>query len=135
MQKALRIIAMVILLITAANAFVAGCLFIIHPSGNALGMHTTMLKHSPFNNYLIPGIILLAVNGILPLLITGLSLFKWRHYPLAILLQGILLGGWIVVQVIMLRTINVLQITIFLFALSLFIIGLLLLLKGKHKSA
>ncbi|NQU80831.1 MAG: hypothetical protein HQ543_04880 [Bacteroidetes bacterium] len=41
----------------------------LDPSGELLQMPVTILENSPFNNFLIPGLILFTVFGVLPALI------------------------------------------------------------------
>jgi hypothetical protein len=53
-----------LLLFNGFGAFYGGISFIIEPSGSLLKMSDSFLENSPFNSYLIPGIVLLCVNGI-----------------------------------------------------------------------
>jgi len=48
------------------GAFYGGIILIISPDGSLFGMPLDLLKNSPFKNYFIPGVILLATFGILP---------------------------------------------------------------------
>jgi hypothetical protein len=48
------------------GAFYGGIIFIIKPDGSVFGMPSDLLKNSPFENFLIPGIILLVTFGISP---------------------------------------------------------------------
>jgi hypothetical protein len=65
-QKTFRIIAIILLFIVALNALAAGYSFITDPSGNGLGSTTSYIRKSaPFKNFLIPGIFLFIINGIL----------------------------------------------------------------------
>lgn len=89
-------------------------------------MTLSLLEHSPFTNYLIPGIILLIANGIMSFAVIGLILFKAKIYPLGIIAEGCILFGWISIQVIMLRTIAGLHIALWTVALLLIASGLLL---------
>ncbi|MBL7882921.1 MAG: hypothetical protein JNL69_02555, partial [Bacteroidia bacterium] len=65
MIRILKIISISLLVLTAINAAVAGVLFIIDPSGQKMGMSISYIKDSPFKSFLIPGIVLLIVNGLL----------------------------------------------------------------------
>jgi hypothetical protein len=118
-----RIISIVLLSFTGANALVAGFLFMLDPSGQKIGMTTNYLAHSPFSTYLIPGITLFVVIGLLNILIAFLCLKKYKHYPLLIIIQGVLLLGWIILQVFWVRDFNALH-------LIMLFIGLLLLVSG-----
>jgi len=103
-MKALRISTIIILLIVAVNALLAGYSMITDSSGTRLQMPVSWLQHSPFSTYLIPGIILFITNGVLNLVAAVFTIFQWKNYPALIVWQGIILIGWIVIQVIMLQT-------------------------------
>lgn len=51
------------------GAIGGGGVLIISPSGKLIGMPLSMLSHSPFTNFLIPGIILFFVLGLFPMVI------------------------------------------------------------------
>ncbi|MGO9480326.1 MAG: hypothetical protein ACLP05_00900 [Candidatus Kryptoniota bacterium] len=46
------------------GALCGGAAFIIDPGGKLIGMHFNFLTNSPFNNFLLPDIILLLVLGV-----------------------------------------------------------------------
>jgi len=126
-KRYLRFTSISLLILTAINATVAGVLFIIDPSGHKMGMSVSYLKDSQFNSYLIPGIILLIVNGLLNF-IAAFFVFKKKPFAsLLVIIQGILLCGWIVIQVIMVRDISLLHIIMFTIGTILTISGFLLL--------
>lgn len=121
-MKILRIIAILLLSFNSIGAIFGGWSFINDPSGGDLKIPITYLDHSPFTNFLIPGIILLpsmAYSVYSP----WYGLFKWKKYAWLIIFQGVLLIGWIIVQMILLREIYYLQ---FIFGG----IGVVLLLIG-----
>lgn len=66
-------------------------------------MPLSMLEHSPFHSYLIPGILLLLGNGLLSLLVLLLTLHRIRHYGWWIVLQGSVLATWILAEFALLR--------------------------------
>jgi hypothetical protein len=66
-------------------------------------MPLSYLEHSPFRSYLIPGIVLLLVNGCLSIATTILLLLKHARAPWLVMAQGVLLSGWILVQMALLR--------------------------------
>jgi hypothetical protein len=66
-------------------------------------MPLSLLRHSPFHTFLIPGIILLLANGVLSLLVLYATARRWPPYPWGVVLQGCILTGWIVVEVVLLR--------------------------------
>jgi len=57
-------------ILLGVGAVFGGLVLIIDPSGGILKMPMTLLEYSPFNNFLIPGIILFTVLGIVPLIIS-----------------------------------------------------------------
>ncbi|MEO2206617.1 hypothetical protein ABGV42_23160 [Paenibacillus pabuli] len=61
------------------GAIVGGGGLIIDPSGSLLHMPNSLLEHSPFGNFLFPGIILLLVLGIMPIVI-AISLIAHSHW-------------------------------------------------------
>lgn len=109
-MKNIRILAIVFLFIVAVNALLAGYSFIVEPDGSGLGIPLSMLRHSPFADFFVPGLVLFFVNGVLNLFAAGVVIWnKWPARYLLLALQGILLTGWIAVQVLMLREFNFLH--------------------------
>ncbi len=120
--KLTKVIVIVFLFLTSINALISGFLFIIDPSGNLMGMTTEYLKTSPFTSFLIPGIVLFTVNGVLNL-VAAITLIKNKAYAsLLTIFQGIILIGWIIIQVLMVKDINMLHISMFVFGV-LFVFG------------
>lgn len=60
----------VLLTLLGAGAVFGGGILIISPSGRLMGMPLSMLDHSPFHNFLIPGVILFLVLGLFPIALT-----------------------------------------------------------------
>jgi hypothetical protein len=64
----------------AISGLAGGALLVLDASGNLLGLPVSVLEGSPFKDFLAPGLILLAVLGVFPL-ITCYALWakpKWR---------------------------------------------------------
>lgn len=59
------------------GAVFGGLVLVIDPSGGLVKMPITLLKNSPFNNFLIPGTVLLVILGIFPLIISYALITKW----------------------------------------------------------
>lgn len=83
------------------------------PSGESIQMPISLLDKTPFNNFLIPGLFLLTVLGVLPAVL-GYALIaepKWKlpdklniynnfHYLWSFSLYlGLILVSWIIIQV------------------------------------
>lgn len=135
MKKILRLTVISLLIITAINAVVAGFLFITDPSGRKLGMSVEYLNFSPFNSYLIPGIVLLVVNGLLNFAAAYAVIKNKAYSSVFVIIQGILLGGWILIQVIMVRDVSILHIIMFSVGLVFTLSGLLLWRMSKENPA
>jgi hypothetical protein len=134
LKRYLRFTSISLLLLTAINATVAGVLFIIDPSGHKMGMSVSYIKNSSFNSYLIPGIVLLTVNGLLNF-IAAYFVFKKKPFAsLLVIIQGMLLSGWIVIQVILVKDISLLHIIMFIIGTILTMSGFLLF-KSIRKDA
>jgi hypothetical protein len=102
-MKVLRGIAIAILGFLGVSAMVGAIPLILDPTGRMLSMPLSLLEHSPFHNYLIPGIILLMANGFLSLWVLYISARRRQGYGWWVAFQGCVIAGWIVVEMIMLR--------------------------------
>ena len=128
--RKLKTASIILLFFTGVNAIIAGTLFMIDPTGSKMGMSTTYLSNAPFANFLIPGITLFVVNGLMNVLTAILTLKNFKRFPSLILLQGLLLSGWIIIQVIWVRDFNGLHFTMLFIGLVLMVMGMLL--KQAH---
>ncbi|MBP6731156.1 MAG: hypothetical protein KA149_03800 [Chitinophagales bacterium] len=127
----LKLAAALLLLFNSCGALYGGWLLIADPTGSKLQMPLTVLQYSPFTNFLIPGVVLFFANGVFGILTLGLIGFNAKYYPMAIIAQGAILTGWIVIQMFMLHTINPLQITMGITGISLLLLGYLLIPKSN----
>lgn len=100
-----------LLLFISVGALYGGGALILKPDGSLLGMQP-LLGKIPFPNFLVPGIILLVFNGLLPLFVlvgllfkpnwkfaNVLNLYKDKHWAWAYsLYSGIVMLFWIIIQ-------------------------------------
>jgi hypothetical protein len=105
MRTALKIFTIALLLINGAGALYGGWSLMRWPDGSGLHISTSWLRYSPFDNFFIPGLILFCVNGVLSFAVLFSLLLKPQRSNALIIAQGLLLTGWIVIQVILLREI------------------------------
>ena len=76
-----------------------GLALVLEPSGSNLGIPLEVLKSSPFSTFLVPGIVLLIVNGFGSLVGATASFTRyWCAGEIAIAL-GLFLVAWIMLQV------------------------------------
>lgn len=110
MKNPVRQLTIGLLLFNGITSVFGGLMLIIKPDGSGLGMSPEILQFSPFTNFLIPGIILLTANGVLSLVVVFFTFRQLSGYGRWIILQGCMLLGWIIVQMVMLQTVNSLHI-------------------------
>jgi hypothetical protein len=64
MNAFLKIASVVLLLFNGIGAVYGGLHLLLHPDGSSIGLSTDWLKHSPFDSFFIPGLVLFLVNGV-----------------------------------------------------------------------
>ncbi|WP_162793651.1 hypothetical protein [Runella rosea] len=133
MIKALRFTAIFLLLFNGIGALYGGGLLILDPTGDKLQLPLSYLQHAPFKDYLIPGIVLFLANGVLSCVVCILTFTHHRRYAHFIILQGVILSGWILIQVLMVQTVYQLHYIMGAVGLALMGAGSLLLLKDISK--
>jgi len=99
---------------------------LMHPTDEPWHMPQKLLQYSPFYSYLIPGIVLLAANGLLSLLVLWLTARKRPGYGWWVTAQGCVLLGWLIVETAMLRLVVWPQYLYGTLALVLVVAGMLL---------
>jgi hypothetical protein len=77
-----------------------GLLMILDPNGSPVGIPNEWIADSPFGSYLLPGIFLLAVNGIGQLAGAVLAIMRQPFAPWVMGALGVGLIVWIGVQVL-----------------------------------
>lgn len=140
------VLLIVLQLFLGIGAIAGGLAFVIDPTGGLLQMPVTMLERSPFNNFLIPGLLLITLLGIVPLIVTSALIRRW-DWPLAeklnvfadkhwswtyTLYTGFALIIWITVQVYMLQTVAVIHLGYMLLGLLIQISCLLPAVQRKY---
>lgn len=100
-----KITSIILLLFNLIGAFYGGTNLILHPDGSSIQLSLDLLKHTPFNDYLIPGVILLSANGLFCAFVLLKVLKDSRIYGRLVIAQGIILTGWIIIQILLIRTI------------------------------
>jgi hypothetical protein len=88
-------------LVLAVGALPCGLILTVDPTGGGMGMPLSMLEHSPFDDFRIPGLVLFTVNGLGGLLTAWAAWRDERWAPQAAVVMGVLLMGWMVVQILM----------------------------------
>jgi hypothetical protein len=85
------------------GAVAGGLGLALDPRGANIGLPLELLESSPFSSYLVPGIVLLAVNGLGSLVGATASFTRHRCAGELAMALGAFLVAWIVVQVYWIR--------------------------------
>ena len=92
------------------GALYGGASLIAHPDGSGMHLSLSLLAYTPFHNYLVPGIALLVSNGVCSIVVLAITIKRARYDYLYIVSQGVILLGWLIIQILLIRTIDVLHI-------------------------
>ncbi|MFT4144289.1 MAG: hypothetical protein QM644_07505 [Mobilitalea sp.] len=112
------------------GAMGGGLMAILNPEGPG-GMPTDALKYSPFNDFLIPGIILFVLIGLGNVFCSLLMIFKIKYQAYISCIISAALVIWIIVQCIILRAVVSLHIIFFIIGLVEGVLSLLLLFQQR----
>jgi len=66
------------LIVLGVGGLYGGVLFVLDPSGAAMGVPLSLLDGLPLSDFLVPGLFLLGVMGLAPL---ALVVAVWRRWP------------------------------------------------------
>lgn len=93
------IVLMVLLVLQGLSGLAGGFGLVADPSGASLGIPIAWLEGSPFQDYLVPGIVLLSVLGLGPLVVLyGLSTGRrWARTGSLAIAGGLII--WITVEI------------------------------------
>ncbi|WP_405130638.1 hypothetical protein MHB43_24345 [Paenibacillus sp. FSL H8-0317] len=120
------------------GAIVGGSILIMDPTGSMVNLPDSVLEHSPFTSFLFPGIILLLVLGVMPLVI-GISLMRYVHWELGETLNlypdrywawtfslytGFALIIWIMVQVYWIQDVSIIHLVYFAWGVGIQVVTL-----------
>lgn len=81
------------------GAFISGIAMLLNTDGSLLGLTTEVLENTPFQSYLIPGLMLLAINGICNIIAAAFSFTDYPYAGCLGLMLGIILLVWMGIQV------------------------------------
>gem|GEM_PF-2433138 len=95
-------LAIVLEVFLGIGALFGGGALILAPDGHLLGMPTKLLAGSPFPNFLVPGIILFTFVGLAPLLAAAITVRRLALAPIAAVVVGLTLIGWVSVEMVVL---------------------------------
>ncbi len=115
------------------GALVGGAMLMLLPDGSGFGMPLSMLEHSGFSDFRTPGLILAIVNGVWPLVSAFAVQRRLPWATVSVVMTGVVLTGWIAVQVVLLRGFSVLHGVYLLLGLAIAALGVAL--QKLHSSS
>jgi len=113
------------------TAVLGGFGLVSDPSGTKMHVPLELLKNSPFNNYLIPGLVLLIVNGVGNVLAGIVTFFRTRYTGYPAIFFGVFLTVYIAIEVWFIGMLNFSQPLYFILGLVELLLGLKLSNSGK----
>ena len=146
--KRIRNIFLAVLGFLALGAIGGGIVLIISPDGELIGLPLSGFNNIPFTSFMIPGIILFSILGVIPsLLIIALlkkpdskiaeqiNIFKDMHWSWTFSIYiAFILIGWIHIQLIFLQSsVHWLQTFYMFYAIFIIIIALLPQMRYLYK--
>ncbi len=108
-MKTIRLISIILLIFIGLNALVGGVLLVAEPSGTLLHMSIEQVEPEIFKDFLIPGVFLFFINGVWSIVTAVLIIFERKGYIWLMILQGIILFGWITAQIFFFEQIYFMQ--------------------------
>ncbi|MCC6463266.1 MAG: hypothetical protein IT260_22545 [Saprospiraceae bacterium] len=123
MKTFLKVTIAFLLLFNGSGALFGGWNLMAHPDGSSIQLSMDWLRHTPFPDYFIPGLVLFICNGLFSIVALLALLFAYRHTPWLVIAQGAILSGWIIIQMLFMQTVH-------FWHLALGFVGLALLLLG-----
>lgn len=96
-------------LLVGLSAVGGGVMLALDPSGRSVQLAPELLAHSPFRTYFVPGLVLAGVVGGSALCAAVAHLTRAAHAARWTAFAGAILGGWIVAEIVQVRTFHPLQ--------------------------
>ena len=125
----MKLLLFILVSFIALTATISGLLMISNPDGGILNLPLRLLDETPFKNFMVPGILLTIIVGGVNLLAIFYNIQRHdKRYSWA-MAGGFLLIGWLIAQMILIRTLHWLHF-IYL-GIGLLIILIAFQLKGK----
>ena len=146
--KKVRNIFLLVIGILAVGALGGGIVLMISPTGELMGLPLSEFKNLPFNSFLIPGIILFTVLGIIPSLVIiallkrtesklaeQINIFNDMHWSWTYsIYMAFTLIGWIHIELIFLQgVVHWLQTFYMFYAILIIIIALLPQMRSFYR--
>lgn len=93
--------AILLLLLSGAGAFYASYNLYGQPDGSSIRIPLEILKHTPFQNFRIPAILLFVSVGVLSALAIVVTIFQVTYHAKFIIAAGLILTVWMFVFIVL----------------------------------
>lgn len=136
-MRNLRYISIFLLFFIGLNALAGGYLLMQDPSGGLLHMSIEQMEPAVFDDFLIPGIILFLLNGVMSVVTAVFVLLRWKGFAGLVIVQGIILSVWMVVQLFFSEKVFPIQFLVLAIGLGILVCGMRMrqLLIHMHHSS
>lgn len=124
-MKTARQLSIFLLLVSGLIALYGGYYMVIDPTGSSLGLPFYLLNDSVFSDYTMPGWILLLTVGIFSIAVVICILLKVRIHPSLIMLQGVIIFVFVIIQMLLLWETFVIQYFFLILGIGLIGLGIL----------
>lgn len=95
----LRSTAIVLELLLGLSALGGGAALMLGPAGEIIPLPLALLRHTPFDSYFVPGLILFSILGVGPSVAAGFALSRSRWAPWMTVGVGVALLVWLAVEI------------------------------------
>ncbi|MEJ5995277.1 hypothetical protein WG904_12695 [Pedobacter sp. Du54] len=100
MNKLLKTLLLILLLTNGVSAVYGGWHMIDKPDGTSLNLPLQYLRYTPFNDYLLPGILLFSMIGMYSIALFAMVMGGAVKYGWLLIIEGVVLSLWIIAQLI-----------------------------------
>ena len=113
----------------ALSSMISGLMMMSNPEGDVYNLPLSLLNGTPFNDYLVPGLLLTLIVGNVNLHAVFLNVEQHPYRYNWAMAGGFIIIAWIIVQVLLINMVNWLHFIYFF--VGIFIILISYHLKGK----
>jgi menaquinone-dependent protoporphyrinogen oxidase len=101
-----RIVLATLCLLAGLTAIWGGIELVSRPDGSLVHLPLSLLEHSPFHDFLVPGLLLVALVGGISTLAGVLVLLRHHRANAEAMVSGAILVAWIVVEMLLIRHVH-----------------------------
>jgi membrane-associated protease RseP (regulator of RpoE activity) len=109
-KEGMKILLFLLVAFVALTATISGLVMIANPvDGGILNLPKELLSNTPFKNFLLPGILLTGLVGCVNIMAIVRQIQQHPHRYNWAIAGGVMISGWIIVQMIMINALTWLQ--------------------------